>query len=109
MATFDDIQLIIQALADSKDAIGVFGLKTPSDKAVEVVRGSEQFPGGAWGDDKSIQTMLQGLANWFDDQGVSQIQEIKEKLNELIGEYNQLRIDYDAGTVPTSAKEVSQL
>jgi dihydroorotate dehydrogenase len=108
MATFEDIKLIIQALADSIDAIGVLGIKTPGDP-IEVVRGSVQTPGVAWGDNKQTQVMLQGLADWFDDQGVSEIQEIKDKLNELIGEYNQFRTDYNAGTVPTNADEVLPL
>jgi hypothetical protein len=50
--------------------------------------------------------IVDGIAAWYDAQGIPAM---KAKLNELIGAYNQLRADYNSGTVPTTAPNVLPL
>jgi hypothetical protein len=53
--------------------------------------------------------LLKAVGDTMDSAGIGQVAGIAEKLNELIGEYNQLREDYNSSTVPTTAKEVDPL
>lgn len=107
MSTFTDIRDAIMAIADVRDIPGSVGLRTPGEK-VEY-RGQELDTGSAWGDAKSLQILVEGIATWMDGAGVGNIGAIYSKLNELIGQYNQLREDYIAGGGTTTATEVTPL
>ena len=77
-------------------------LGTPGDH-VRDVTGEPQPTGGAWEPEpKTWPLVVEGIADWADAT-------LKAKLNELVGAYNQLRTDYNDGTVPTSAQEVDPL
>lgn len=101
MATFNDIKTAIQTVADAIDNPGAYGLQTEGTK-IEMSPEVTIITGESWGAENPIQIMFQGLANWMDAT-------YKAKLNELIGEYNQLRTDYDNATVPTNANAVTPI
>ncbi|MCP4569016.1 MAG: hypothetical protein GY841_15690 [FCB group bacterium] len=102
MATVDDIKLLIQAIADGIDDNGSLGLRTPGP-AVVVAPNVEVKPGESWGEAKAFEIYLGGIAEYID--GIS----AKDKINELIAQYNQLRVDYNNGVVPTSAAQVDPI
>lgn len=106
MATFDDMQTAIQAVADgyADDVLSSYALRTPGD-LVEILPGVEIEPGSAWGS-KSMEIMLRGLANWVDAEGIGGF---KAKINEIIGEYNQLLSDYNNGIKPSTANTIVPL
>jgi len=108
VATWEDIRDLIRAIADSIDDPGAYGLRTPGPD-IEIERDIEITPGESWGSTKALEIYLKGIAQYLDDQDLSQVGTIKAKLNELIGAYNQLRNDYNNGVVPTTAPEVIPL
>lgn len=108
MATWEDIRLLIQAIADSVDDPGSYGLRTPGED-IEIQRGVEVTPGESWGETKAFEIYLKGLSQYLDESGVSGVSAIKSKLNELIASYSQFKSDYDASIVPTSAPDVDPL
>jgi len=108
METWAEIMLLIQAIADSRDDPGVYGMRTPGPD-IEIRRDILVTPGGSWGSTKAFQLFLEGLGEWLDDAGVSNVSTIYAKLDELIDAYNQLRSDYNSSTVPTSAPSVAPL
>jgi hypothetical protein len=108
MATWEDVQSLIQAIADSRDDPGAYGLRTPGEP-IEIGRNVEIIPGGSWGENKPFQIYLEGLSEYLDTLGVSGVSAIKSKLNELIAAYNQLRSDYNNSVWPTTAPSVTQL
>lgn len=108
MTTKAEIIAKIQAAADAcGNAQMQIGLGTPGS-VVENAIGERKNTGTAWEPEpKSQALIIEGIAAWLDDAGVGST--LKSKLNELIGAYNQLREDYNAGTVPTTAPEVDPL
>jgi hypothetical protein len=105
MATFDDLRDSIRAVADNRGIPGSVGLRTPSNDTVEY-KDQELTVGTAWGEDKSFEILTQGIADYLDTLGLGEVGTIKTKLNELIGEYNQLREDYLTEGLTTTAAEV---
>jgi hypothetical protein len=108
MTTKAEIIATIQAAADAcGDNQMRIGLGAPGS-VVENAIGEQKSTGSAWAPEpKSQALIIEGIAAWLDDAGVGSA--LKLKLNELIGAYNQLREDYNAGTVPTTAPEVDPL
>lgn len=99
MATWEDIQDLIQAIADGRDDIGAYSLRTPA-LPIEIERNIEIRPGDAWGEFRPFQIFLEGIGQYLDNES------LKGKLNELIAAYNQLRADYNNSTWPSSAPYV---
>ena len=108
MATWEDIQLLIQAIADARDNVAAYSLRTPAPP-IKIERNVEIEPGGAWGEFLPFQIYLEGISAYLDDNILSELPGIKSKLNELISAYNQLRSDYNTGTWPSSAPYVNPL
>lgn len=106
MATWEDIQLEIQAIADARDDIAAYSLRTPGE-AIEVYRNVEIVPGEAWGQFKPFQIYLEGIAEYLENQGVSGA--VQGKINELIGEFNQFLADYNNSVWPSTASSVTPL
>lgn len=108
MTTKSEIIAKIQEAADASGSPQMrIGLGAPGS-VVENAIGEKKDTGTAWvPEPKSQALIVEGLAAWLDDAGVGST--LKSKLNELVGAYNQLRVDYNAGTVPTSAPEVDPL
>lgn len=109
-----DIIAIVQASVDKTgipELMAAFG--TPGSK-VTITFGSGDSKtevkvdtGSAWSPTPTAFTeLLQGFGFYFDK--ITYLPQITPKLNELIGEYNKLRSDYNNGVVPTSAKAVSK-
>jgi hypothetical protein len=110
---------IIQAVQDAADAYYAdpavdetagtaikLGLGSPGE--VLYIENQRLDSGSAWlTEPATFPTLIEGLADWLDAQG--SVGTIKAKLNELISEYNQLRADYNAGTVPTTAADVDPI
>jgi len=100
MSTYSDLVAKIKAAADSStDVVKVAIGSTGNTVTIDDV---EMSTGKAWQDPSFIAVLQEGLSDWLDDPLIS-------KLNELIGQYNQLRSDYNSMTVPTSANSVSTL
>jgi hypothetical protein len=109
MTTKTDIISQIQTAADA-----YYAADPETGAAVEIALGSPgtrvtigdlKFDSGAaWANEpKSIPTQIEGLAAYLDSLGISGTAAIKAKVNEIVAQYNQLRTDYNAGTVPTTA------
>ena len=105
MPTFEDLRDQIRAVADNRGVPGSVGLRTPSDDPVKY-KDQELEVGTAWGTDKSFEILTQGIANYLDSAGVGGV---KDKLNELIGQFNQLLDDHNTSTIPSSANTVDPL
>lgn len=105
MATWEDIQDLIQAIADARDNVASYSLRTPGD-AIEIYRNVEIVPGEAWGQFKPFQIFLEGIGEYLDNNSLS---DLKDKLNELIASHNQLLTDYNNSTWPSSASTVTLL
>jgi len=54
-------------------------------------------------------TVIEGIASSLDASGVGEVAAIKAKLNQVIGQYNQLLSDHNSSTVPSTATVVSVL
>lgn len=108
MAVWEDIQLLIQAIADLREDVAAYSLRTPGPP-IEIYRNVEIEPGGAWGENLPFQIYLEGIGSYLENNMVDEITDIKSKLNELITAYNQLRIDYNSSTWPSSAPYVNPL
>lgn len=114
MAAVDALLEAVQAAADARYARSIeaggpvmVALGTPGT-TVEIA--TQKLPSGrAWGDDKTMQVLLTGIEAWLSTQGVGQIGAAVDKLNELVTAYNQLRADYNASVVPTTAPAVLPL
>lgn len=105
MATFEDIRDSIRSVANIRGIPGSIGLRTPTEEPIRY-KDQELDVGTAWGQDKSFEIFATGIANYLDSIGVGLM---KEKLNELIGEYNQLRSDYIAAGFSTTSDSVNQI
>ena len=105
MATFDEIKNAIQAIADASNDSIRLGLGNPAGAKINFA-GQQQTPGQEWDADKFTRTIIEGVANWFDDQ---ELNLLKPKLNDLIAEFNQLLDDYNNGVVPSTATSVTPL
>lgn len=110
MTTKAEIIAQIQAAADAcGNAQMRIGLGAPG-AVVKNAIGELKNTGSAWEPEpKSQALIIEGIAAWLDGAGVGDVGALKGKLNELIGAYNQLRLDYNAGTVPTTAPAVVPL
>lgn len=107
MATKADMIAAIQAVADGSGSDTIRMALGEPGSYVKDPTGATRETGAAWAPEpKTWPVVIEGLADWFDAQGLGAI---KPKLNELIGAYNQLRSDYNAGIVPTAAPEVDPL
>lgn len=115
MSTKTDIIDAIKAAADAyytadpeTGAPVAVALGTPGAE-VEIA-GQTFDTGKAWENEpKSIPTQIEGLADYLDTQGLSDVAAVKSKLNELIGAYNQLLADYNNGVVPSTALPVTPI
>lgn len=110
MATKDDIIAAIQAAADGTGNSNLqISLGSTGDHVKNII-GETKPTGQAWEPEpKTWSVVAEGLADWADSLGLSDLSAIKSKVNELCNSYNQLLIDYDAGTVPTTAPPVVPL
>ena len=98
----------VQARADvSGDAMRI-ALGTPGAHVPNVI-GEVEETGQAWVEPAAFPTLVGGIADYLDGQGVSGVGAIRGKLNELVGQYNQLLADYNAGVVPSAAHAVVPL
>jgi len=110
MAAADDIKTKVRAEADGlTPSEGKFpgaraALGTP-DTTVEW-EGDEYPCGTAWGE-SPFEALVRGIGAWSDDAG--DVSAIKAKLNELIGEFNQLLDDHNNGVIPSTASSVTPL
>jgi len=100
VSTYTDIRDAIRAVADAGSDTSKLSLGTPGSHVR--IAGTTYDTGKAWGSGKAVQMQWEGYSVWFDAN-------IKAKINEIVAQYNQLRIDYDAGTVPTSANSIAAL
>jgi len=110
MATKDDIITAIQSVADASGSGNIrISLGAPGSHVADSA-GKSKPTGAAWvPEPKTWPVVVEGLADWLDGQGIGEIAAIKSKVNELIAGYNQLRTDYNSGTVPTTASSVTPL
>ena len=104
MSTFTELRTAIRTVADARGIPGSIGLRTPGDPVK--YKDQQLDTGTAWGENKSFEILVQGIANYLDTLGVGGV---KDKLNELIAGYNQLLTDYNAPTFPSTAEEVEPL
>jgi len=100
MSTYSDLRDTIQALADTKNDEMKVALGSTGSEVT--IGGEKMDTGQGWNSQAAFRLMIEGTSDWLDDVLI-------DKLNELIGEYNQLREDYDNSTVPTSANAVTPL
>jgi len=63
--------------------------------------------GQGWQNPSAWRAVVKGLAVWLDDQ--TETREIRQKLNEVIVNYNQLLDDHNNGQIPSSANAVQPL
>lgn len=113
MGMKEDIILAIQEVADDyysadpeSGAAVKLALGTPNQHIT--VEGQALTTGGGWAPEpKTFSVFVEGLADYLTAQG--SVPEIKDKLNELIAAFNQLRTDYNGSTVPTTAPDVDPL
>ncbi len=108
---------IIQAIQDAadvyyanpaidSDARNAIKLAVGSPGEVLYIENQRLDSGSAWIDEpKVFPTFVEGIADWLGSQG--DVSTIKSKLNELIGEYNQLLADHNSATVPSTATTVT--
>ena len=110
MTTKNDMITAIQASADASGDNNIrISMGAPGNHLKNTI-GETEPTAQAWQPEpKTWPVVIEGLALWADTQGVGQVGTIKAKLNELIGAYNQLRTDYNAGVVPTSAPAVTPI
>lgn len=118
MSTTTEIIAAIQAAADAlyfepdgtpnaRAAVRV-ALGTPGDTVQ--IAGRPNRTGSAWVPEPTVfSTLILGLADWLDDAGTGQIATMRSKINELIGQYNQLLADHNSATVPSTASAVALL
>lgn len=110
MATKDDIIAAIQTAADATGNGNLRISLGATGNHVENSIGETRPTGQAWEPEpKTWPVIAQGLADWADSLGLSDLAAIKAKVNELCSSHNQLIIDYDNGTVPTTAPPVTPL
>jgi hypothetical protein len=108
MTTKAEIIAKIQTAFDAsgKDQLRI-GMGAPGAHVLNV-NGESEETGQAWEPEpKTWPLIIAGLAEWLDDAGVSIA--VKDKLNELVNAYDQLREDFNSSTVPTTAPEVDPL
>ena len=110
MATKDDITNAIKAVADATGNGNTrISLGAQGDHELNSI-GESEPTGKAWdGDYKTWPVVVLGLANWVDSTGIGEVGTIKSKLNDLIGQYNQLLSDYNNGVVPSSATPITPI
>jgi hypothetical protein len=110
MATKEDIITEIQAVADASGDNNLrISLGAPGNNVKDTI-GKTKPTGQAWEPEpKTWPVVAEGLANWADAQGIAGISDIKDKVNELVGGYMQLKADYDSGVVPTTAPDITPL
>lgn len=114
MAAVDDIIAEVSALAaaryaESPAAGGPVMIALGPPGTVVHIAGQPLDSGSAWGPDKVMQVLLDGVVTYYAQQGIGSIQAIEAKVNELVAAYGQLCADYNAGTVPTTAPAVLPL
>ena len=112
MTTKADLIAAVQAAADAyyvanpKTGAAV-KLSIGSTGTVVTIAGQKFNSGSAWANVPGVlDTEVEGLADWLDASGIGGVGTIKSKVNELVLAYVQLRSDYNAGTVPTTAPVV---
>lgn len=106
------LKACLQATADAAytthgdAAIGAkLALGTPDETIT--VEGTRVDAGSGWGDGKTFEVLVNGVELWLATQGSPAA--ITAKLNELIAAYAQLKADYNASVVPTTAPDVVPL
>lgn len=111
MSTKTEIIALVQAAADTLDTPPILASMGTPGAYTKFPNLEQQKPTGqVWENPASPwQAYSEGLAAWLDSQGITEIGDIKSKLNELIGEYNKLLSDYNNGVVPSSASSVTPL
>ncbi|MDD5542847.1 MAG: hypothetical protein PHX83_06700 [Acidobacteriia bacterium] len=112
MTTKADIIAAVQAAADAyyvadPETGASVKLGIGSTGTVVTIAGQKFDSGAAWGPEPAaIPCQIEGLADYLDTLGITETAAIKAKVNEIVAQYNQLRTDYNAGTVPTTATAV---
>jgi len=107
MTTKTDIIDAIKAAADATGDNNIRISLGATGNHLKNTIGETKPTGAAWNPEpKTWPVICEGLANWADSLGISGV---KDKLNDLIGQYNQLLEDYNNSTVPSSASEVDPL
>jgi hypothetical protein len=109
MTTFkESLQATADAayLAHGEAAVGAkLALGTPGESIA--VEGTRVAAGSGWGAGKTFEVIAAAADAWLVAQGSPSA--IAAKLNELIAAYEQLRQDYNAAVVPTTAPPVAPL
>lgn len=114
MATIDSMKAAVQIVAATRYSASaeeggpVMIALGPPGAFVEIAS-QRLVTGSSWGEDKTLQVLLQGVADYLDAQGIGSVSGAVGKLNELIAAYNQLRADYNASVAPTTAPAVLPL
>lgn len=90
----------IRLLADAAGGAVRVALGSPGH-TVELF-GELRDTGTAWGAGRTLDAFLLGIGAALDDT-------YRTRINNLIAAYNQLRLDYNSATVPTSAPEIPPL
>jgi len=65
MTTFDDIRDAVRAVADARSDRAQLSLGTPGGDAVEI-NGEYKDVGAAWGENKPLQILLEGVASYIE-------------------------------------------
>lgn len=111
MATKDDIISAVQTVADATAEPKILAsMGTPGAWTRFSGMEYQKATGQVWENLPSPwDVFVEGLSDWLDSSGASDVGVIKAKLNELIGEFNTLLSDHNSGTVPSSASTVTPL
>jgi len=96
---------LVEGLDDTheKKAILLHLFGNPKGDPVVLPGTDEKVPRGIMYEDFQVmEVQLQAIGDVIDEHVI-------EKVNELIDEYNQLRLDYNSSTVPTTASAVDKI
>jgi len=61
--------------------------------------------GYAWGTDKGMDAILEAIVDAHNNDGIA----LKDKVNELVDQYNQLLTDYNNSTIPSTAQTIRRI
>lgn len=115
MTTKSDLIAAVQAAADAYYVAdpttgAAVKLSIGSPGTVVVIAGQKFGSGSAWASVPGVlDTEVEGLADWLDASGIGNLTAIHDTVNDLCASLNQLILDHNSGTVPTTALPVTPL